>query len=97
MGLEGLERLFNDWEVTNFQKSLAILHRQTNLVDNTDAWWWDSGINGVFTAKIHIMKNFWLGRDMLFHVMQYGSLRCQLPRKVYLFSWLAAIRVIFTV
>lgn len=47
MGFE-FRRNFQDWEVSEFQRLIDLLHRQVNPVDNPDALCWGLGSDGVF-------------------------------------------------
>lgn len=51
---------FDDWEVTELQRLLAILHRQAISIDNSDALWWGLGNSGIFSIK-SFKRSFWLG------------------------------------
>lgn len=53
-------RDFQDWEVSEFHRLIDLVHRQVNLVDNPDVWWWGLGSKEVFSVK-SFYENFGQG------------------------------------
>lgn len=44
-------RAFQDWEVNEFERMLALLHQHCEAVDTPNSMRWKVGNNGVFSVK----------------------------------------------